>query len=293
MDSTINTNVGNNSQSNKNAFGISGDSNSDTSLQKINCSNVNVNISTKEGVTYKQIIGINSRKGSNMTLANTNVKANSDVAKVYGIINEGNANIMTTQVFADAVGCTADLNINVNYSLGISNLKTGTLNFDSGSVFGTHSGVQNLGKLYVYGGEFTSCGHGGFYFAGEENYVENATIAIVDYKGQYQVNASYDWKLGGFYIGGGPENCGIKVYMDHCTITGGKNAFVLRGTSGEMNNSLYISNSTIGNNKIRIDQGGNGTLKLYVGEGTNITQEKINNPSYAEFTNESYKREGN
>ncbi|MCI8444198.1 MAG: type II secretion system protein [Clostridia bacterium] len=296
VDSTINTNVGN-SHTTKSSFGISGTNTAgvDTSLQKINCSNVNINISTNKGATYKTIIGINSREGSNMTLANTNVKANSDVAKVYGIINEGNANIMDTQVFADAAGCTIDPNINVNCSVGINNSKTGTLNFQSGSVFATHTGVTNHGKLYVYGGEFTSCGHGGFYFGGDqssESYVENATIANVNYKGQYEVN-KYDYGLAGFYIGGGAENCGIKVYMDHCTITGGNNAFVLRGTSGEMNNSLYISNSTIGNNKIRIDQGGNGTLKLYVGEGTNITQEKINNPSYAEFTNESYKREGN
>ena len=72
---------------------------------------------------------------------------------------------------------------------------------------------------------------------------------------------------------GGADSNNITVYMDNCDIYGSANQIVLRGTSNEKNNSLYISNSTIhdldGNNiAVHID---NDTHRLYIGKGNNFT----------------------
>lgn len=231
---------------------------------------------------------IASTSGGNIEINNSELNVGSDNGTCCAINNFGTMMISSTNIFADAKGCSADLGTRI-YAVGIIN--NGTLNFNSGKVFGTHSGIstRESSKTYVNGGEFTSCGHGGFYFSNidGEAYIENATISCVDYTGKYDIDKTADWQLAGFYIGGSANANNISVYMNNCNISGGNKAFVLRGTSGEQNNKLYISNSTIGNNQIRID---NDTLKLYVGNGTNITADKTNNPSCVEFTNETYKK---
>ena len=86
-------------------------------------------------------------------------------------------------------------------------------------------------------------------------------------------------------------NQGIECYcrMNNCNIVGDVGGpFVLRNTSGEENNVLYISNSTVsGKEKIRIDS---DSLKLYVGQNTNITTEDVDHPISVFFTDEVYTR---
>ena len=225
-----------------------------------------------------------------MSITNTNINANSDENNAYGINNGTDAtmSITNTNVFADASRGYAD----EVCSIGMSN--SGEIRFYSGSVYGVHSGLQNSAgaKLYIYGGTFDGYVHGGIYFAQGENgeaYVENATLQSGPYKGKHGESVG-DGNWGCFYIGGGTKanNSNNKVYMNGCTITSVSGTMgVLRGSDGETNNQLYISNSTIeSGKKMRIDE----NQKLFVGKGTNITEANVSSVDRVEFTNEEYKR---
>ena len=81
----------------------------------------------------------------------------------------------------------------------------------------------------------------------------------------------------GLYIGGGSDRNNVTLYIDNCDIySKTKNAqIILRGTSGEQNNKVYISNSRLydlGGEKlyVRID---NLTHRLYLGAGNNFNKE--------------------
>lgn len=220
--------------------------------------------------------------GSEITLVDNDIKVSSDENNAYGVYNEagGNISITNTDIFADAT----DSDARGIAAFGI--LNCGTLTVNSGNVTGTHSGVQTMNgsKTYIYGGTFTSCCHGGMYFAQGstgEAYVENATIICSDYSGKYTDKGGLHYKYGAFYIGG-KTGSNSSVYMDNCTISGGK--IVLRGTEGETGNKLYISNSTA--EGVRIDD----NQFLYVGVGTNITESSVTNSKLMEFTNKSYKK---
>ena len=226
-----------------------------------------------------------------MNIENTEINGDSEKGIVYGIGNYEGAKmaIANTNVFADAEGSSVD----ASYSIGINN--SGELKFYSGSVYGVHSGLQNSAgaKLYIYGGTFDGYGHGGIYFSQGENgeaYVENATIKSGEYKGKHDESKFSPAHGGSFYIGGGTKanNSNNKVYMNGCTITSVKGTMgVLRGSDGETNNQLYISNSTIeSGKKMRIDE----NQKLFVGKGTNITEANVSSVDRVEFTNEEYKR---
>jgi hypothetical protein len=80
----------------------------------------------------------------------------------------------------------------------------------------------------------------------------------------------------------------IVVYMDNCSIEGNRYAIVLRGSDGEHDNTVYISNSRIQeNDTIRID---NDPHKLYIGVGYNFTAENTNRPAVVHTTDDIYKQ---
>ena len=81
----------------------------------------------------------------------------------------------------------------------------------------------------------------------------------------------------GLYVGGSSDRNNVTLYIDNCDIySKTKNAqIILRGTSGEQNNKVYISNSRLydlGGEKlyVRID---NLTHRLYLGAGNNFNKE--------------------
>ena len=77
--------------------------------------------------------------------------------------------------------------------------------------------------------------------------------------------------------------------MDNCNLTSENKAIVLRGSSGEQNNSLYISNSTATKDSdgiaVRID---NNTHKLYLGVGNNFNEDNATIKEAVIITNETY-----
>lgn len=246
--------------------------------------NSTINISGNSGASMA--ILVNQKDVENKVVGvidNVKIQASSDIGNSVGIWNSTSSEIViqNTNIFTDAT----DNDSSKLYGLGIEN--HGILHFHSGSVGGTIAGLAAYSgsKTYITGGEFYSCSHGGIYFAQGENgeaYVSNATISCVEYAGKYDATKFTNSQLGGFYIG---DTTNANVYMDKCTIRGGSKAFVLRGTDTGTNNKLYISNSTIGDNQIRID---NETLRVYIGKGNNITTDKIDHPEWSEFTNEEY-----
>lgn len=186
-------------------------------------------------------------------------------------------------VFGDA---NAPLEGNI-ISIGVMNVGNATLNNCHVSAIKSGLDTRLGSKTYVNGGIYESTDHGGIYFChgpSGEAYINGAKIVCCEYKGKYEESEAANF--GGFYIGGvGEAGSNMKAYINNCSITGGSAAFVIRGSSGEQNNEVYISNSTIGTNKVRID---NDTLKLYIGKGCNFAAENTNRPNSVIITNDVY-----
>ena len=250
---------------------------------------------TVNGGTYmcssKDMTGICIYSDGNMTINDVNVVSintgNSGSAYGVYILANGNAVINNSQIRGLSNYNYADEESGNYYqinSIGIGNV--GTLTINNTYVLGTHSGMSSSGTLYVNGGIFESYGHGGIYFngTGKKSYVRNATIRDCDMPEGYTATANNNGA--GFYIGGGSERHNITVYMNNCDIYGRYQPIVLRGSSGELNNTLYISLSRINtDHKIRID---NDTHKLYSGIGNNFTAANTNLPSAFIQTGEIY-----
>ena len=205
----------------------------------------------------------------NATIENCDINVSSQVNS-YGICNYENGNITLTDcnVLAYSNYHSND-NGYASASIGIIDYGISTIN--NCYAMGTHSGVSANGETTINGGTFESFGHGGIYFCGpgKTSYVRNAIIRSCDMPEGYTYSEDNDNDTG-FYIGGGVGADNIVVYMDNCDIYGEKYPIVLRGTSGEKNNTLYISNSRIYSEKrIRIDT---LTHKLYLGVGNNFDE---------------------
>lgn len=248
---------------------------------------------------------VNVLAGGNTRLTNTQIhavtKSDGSLSAAHGIINPDGAELYVEggKILADAPGDSAT----EDYATGIKN--GGICHLRNAEINGTHSGVTNNGKLYVDGGLYTGYSHGGFYFAhGADGvaYVNDATLRDGHYEGiftdVFSGNTEGIGTLGGFYIGGGSgeNNSNVTVYLDGCTFDVVNRAFVLRGTDGETNNTVNISNSTVldaANHPIRID---NDTLRLNIGIGGNITpdmaltHEGEDASAWAHITNRLYRR---
>ena len=236
-------------------------------------------IAESNTTTAKAISG-----GANMTITNSKITAKSANEKAHGAIISGDVTISDCDIRAysnylgkeDGTGFASS-------SVGVNN--TGTLTIKDCYVYGTHSGMQNNGTVYVDGGIYESYGHGGIYFSGEgtTSYCCNAILRDCDAPDGY--NCTHQRNGAGFYIG---SDSNVSVYMDNCYIWGynASQVIAMRNTSGEQNNTLYISNSRIDKGaKIRIDDGGH---KVYIGHGNNFTAEDTTKPHMVVVTDEVY-----
>jgi len=263
---------------------VDGKSTADVSIYNAGTATVsNCNMITNSTATAYNI----SNHGL-MTISDVDIIATSSTGKAYGI---SNANGSTCTIFDSSIKALSNYTYDDGKYSATSNgiANSGTLTINNSYVMGTHSGMSNVGTLYVDGGTYEGYGHGGIYFAGSGTtaFVSNATIRECDMPEGYTQNAGDN--NAGFYIGGAAGNDNIKVYMNNNNIYGSSQPIVLRGSSGEQNNSLYISNSTINTNaNIRID---NNTHRLYIGAGNNFTAANTNLPSAVEPTTDVYTRE--
>ena len=217
---------------------------------------------TGTGTTY----GIYS--AGEFTVLRTTVTALSDGAKSRSLyVTATGAGTVTDCSFRGL--CTLYQATSVSSSQGINN--AGSLIVNDCYAWGSHSGVTSSGALTINGGTYESPGHGGLYLGNVDApaYIRDAVLRSC--APPENCTADADNNDCGFYIGGGAGRDHIVVYMDNCEIYANLWAFCLRGSSGEQNNTLYISNSRLtGSGFVRVD---NTTHRLFVGVGNNFTGE--------------------
>ena len=163
-----------------------------------------------------------------------------------------------------------------------------SLYIENSYVYGVHSGINSFNDTVINGGIYEGYGHGGIYFSGcnATHYIFNAIVR------ESPMPDGYESKNGmhtqnGMYIGGGKNETKIVIYMDACQIFGTKNSIVLRGTSGEVDNTLYVSNTSIYPTNIRIDS---DTHYLYIGIGCNFNQACTQKPNNIILTQDQYNK---
>lgn len=205
-------------------------------------------------------------------ISECNVTASSPYGlEVCAINNSGTASVFTSGVggYSNYTANAAGTDYASN-SKGITN--RGSMILADCHVIGTHSGITNLGSIFVDGGIYESYGHGGIYFCGSDttSYVKNAVVRWSEMPDGYYDDGVAGTNSAGMYIGGGSGKNNIVIYADNCEFYAPSQSIVIRGTSGERDNVLYISNSSIDTSaKIRID----ANNKLCIGSGNNFTKE--------------------
>ena len=254
----------------------------------LNISNATVNASDANKGTP---CGIYVGENSSANITNCDVLASSPYGLgVHGVHNLGSAVITDSSLkgFSNYTGNKAGTAYE-SHSRGAYN--TGKMELINCHVIGTHSGVTTLSTLFVNGGIYESYGHGGIYFGGSNttSYVKDATVQWCDMPDGYYDDGIAGTNKAGMYIGGvSKEN--IVVYVDNCHFYGPVQPIVIRGTSKEKNDALYISNSTINTTgKVRID----ANNYLMIGSGNNFSSQntsfKTSKKGTVETTNLDYR----
>ena len=227
--------------------------------------------------------GIRANLFSKVYVDNCNIKVTTTDGEAYGVFSGDYAEISNTDIVALANYMSNESGFTI---LSIGCYSEEYLKLTNCNITGIHSGVNASGNTEINGSTYAGYGHGGLYFCGANStsYAKNATFVEIPMPDGYQTYGPQSTHAG-FYIGGGYKQDNIVVYMDNCNVESTGNAFVLRGTSGELNNTLYISNSSIQNQAIRID---NNTHKLVIGTGCNFTKDVTTLPEVVKTTNEQY-----
>lgn len=230
-------------------------------------------------------------------------KDNGEKGFAVGIQAMGNAEISNATVIAEAnyVANAAGSNYGSS-SRGI--YSEADLKLNNCYVWGAHSGVTSKGSVYVDGGTYEGYGHGGVYLsgAGTTSYFYNATINWAPMREGTVADTVAGTNGSAFYIGGGSSVTNVSAYIDSCTFNtkAGINpkddtkipyyAIVLRNSSKEKNNCVYMSNSTVMNATKYAFRTNNGDNTVYSGVGNNFAQAKkdIDYASRLVETNASY-----
>lgn len=162
-----------------------------------------------------------------------------------------------------------------------------TTTFKDCYIYGAHSGATIRGKLYVDGGTYYGYSHGGFYVsnAGQECRIENATIAECELAVGYIDDGVAGTNHAGIYIGGSSY---MAVYVDNCDFYGLQQPIVLRGSSGEAHNILYISNSRINLDYTHYGVRNDGSNEIKIGRGNNFGADDLKYKRNYELTDEDY-----
>lgn len=272
--------------------------------------NIEVDCTT---IAAESCLGIKAVNGSETELKNNTIEVVSGhKTTTYGY-NIGTTDVViceNNKVFADAPDNAVNTNAGWSYG-GLVDVLVKVAYLTNEKLVGTHSGLYMCAsKSYINGGTYESCAHGGIYYAGSNsiNYITNAIVGYQNYEGKFDSsNFTNKGGFGSFYIGGSSGRHDIRVYMDNCILTADQSTEtagqddgvkpygpVLRGTDGESNCVLYISNTNLPDGKkLRVDP----KHKAFVGKNTNITTDKITTTSAFEkpgtvtFTDFIYREE--
>lgn len=220
--------------------------------------------------TNSRVTGVYGNLFSNINIDNCDIQASASFGRVYGVYIGDAGEISDTTIVALS---NYDASKTKYTSLAIGCMTEGPTTITNCDIYGIHSGINSTSNLNINGGTYSGYGHGGIYFSGcnKTSYVKNAIIQEADFKDGYQTLGPQSTH-GGCYIGGGVGQSNNTIFIDNCMLIGQKYGIVLRGTDDEKNNILYISNSTLNKNFVRID---NETHKLFIGSGCNIDTSNI------------------
>lgn len=154
-------------------------------------------------------------------------------------------------------------------------------------VRGTHSGMAAKGDLYIDGCVCESYSHGGIYVgaAGKNVYLRNSIIQQCDMPDGYIADKIAGTNNAGIYVGGASN---INVYVDNCKFYGIQQPIVLRGTSSESNNHLYISNSCINLDYEKYGIRNDGSNQTHFGVGNNFSSSDLRYKRNYENTENNY-----
>jgi hypothetical protein len=235
-----------------------------------------------------KVFGIEMSSTASVDLDKTSILATSISGRAYGVSGSGKLEASESNFIAYSNFGESNDQGYTSMSSGIS--ASGKITLTNCTAYGTHSGVSCSGYAVIDGGDYSGYNCGGIYVSGPNstNYIKNANFSEGAMPEGY-VDESGGNNKAAMYIGGNVGRDNITVYVDKCTFTGAKQPIVLRGTSGEKNNTLYISNSSINLNYtstgIRID---NDTMSVFIGDGNNFGVENTSRQARVTVTTETY-----
>lgn len=153
-------------------------------------------------------------------------------------------------------------------------------------IYGAHSGATIKGKLFVDGGIYAGYSHGGFYISSSKGVkLLNATIRETELPDGYIDDGIAGTNNAGIYIGG---TSNMSLYVDNCNFYGKAQPIVLRGSSGESNNILYISNSRINKDYTHNGVRNDGSNQIRIGVNNNFDNSNLKYNGNYEYTDMDY-----
>ena len=220
---------------------------------------------------------------SSIYIENSKIISSSDFGCVEGVRVVDNGKIANSQIIAHS-NYQFDGTRFTSRSIGCSNY--GNLEINNCTIYGVHSGINSSGNLSIDSGIYLGYGHGGLYCSGSKTRykIANAIFSQAEMPDGYEDIDTGSMKSG-LYIGGQKNSNNVEVFIDNCIIRGDKNAIVLRGTSGEINNSLYVSNIILDVQHIRVD---NETHRIYIGTGCEFEYVSVDIPHIVVYTEDFY-----
>ena len=264
--------------------GITSDSGSLSLRQNNNIQNVTVNVVGLSN--YTSAIEIKNAESTLISNCHLYANSNTESGRIYGIYIYNTSQptiIQNSEIVADSNYHFANGSYTV-LSMGIfAGTMCSYLLLQNCTVKGCHASAELNCSTDIDGGYYSSAGHG-VYFSGS-NTAHRVKGAEMDdlYVGTH-TNTNQNHV--GAYIGGSSGATGISVYADDTDVSGSNYSWVLRNSSGESDNALYISNSNINNKTIRIDD--TTTLRLYLGEGNTFDADDTTRPANVVETGADY-----
>ena len=189
---------------------------------------------------------------------------------------------------ADYTANAAGTNYASNSRAILSDGEDSVLELYNCTVWGSHSGVTARGQLKVEGGTYEGYGHGGIYVAGPAGaniYIKDAAINLAAMKEGTYADDVAGCNEAAFYFGGCSN---VNLYIDNCTFNTTFYGIVVRGSGGEQNNMLYISNSQMNFSKYSCRMSSYSS-RAYIGIGNNFNAETTSVPGNCFETTETYR----
>ena len=255
--------------------------------------NMNGAVVTATNTENGSVVGVLADEGSVVDLTNTKITVSSGLGlENVGVYSKGDVKISNCEIVAKSDYTANEAGTDyASHSRGV--YCEGKLEMYDSYVWGSHSGVTAKGDVYVDGGTYEGYGHGGIYFSGNDStsYIYNAAINWAEMKEGTYADTGAGTNEAGMYVGSASN---MTVTMDNCNIYGTFYGIVLRNSSGENNNKVYVSNSEFtgcSRCAFRIRSGKN---TAFSGVG-NVYPGNTNDSTLGNFieTTDSYAREEN